>query len=395
MFSARTEWDATPNPLSRMLGERRRKGLPVLDLTVGNPTACGIPYPENAILEAISSKDALHYRPDPRGSLPAREAVLALYRGSLPAADAGRIFLTASTSESYSLLFRLLCDAGDSVLFPSPSYPLFEYLAGLNDVDASSYRLAFRDGWRMDIDSLRAACADIPEGKLKAIILVNPHNPTGMYLDATDFQEASGLAARHGAALIIDEVFYDYPLAGEPPGRLLSDRGPLTFTLNGLSKLAGLPQMKLGWMLLSGPGDLVSAASDRLEILCDTYLSVNTPVQTGLPRLLELAPDIRKGILERTMRNLSTLTDLYPGPGGGEVLAPRGGWYATLRLPRGRTDEECAAALLSETGIFIYPGYYFDFGENDLVVVSLLPGEKDFSEGIGRMGEWLAKSSRR
>jgi aspartate/methionine/tyrosine aminotransferase len=398
LFSRRTGWDASPNKLSRLLEERRRSGKKLLDLTVGNPTLCGFTYPEKRIYEAISRKEGLVYSPEARGLRSARDAIVALYQARFPSLDTGNIFLTASTSESYSLLFKLLCDPGDTVLFPKPSYPLFDYLAGVNDVGTGYYRLTYDGQWTPDIGSLRDALDRIPPGKLGAVVLVNPHNPTGMYMDRTGYDEVADLAARHQAALIVDEVFMDYPTSPgrqpEPPRHNHPEL--LTFTLNGLSKMAGLPQMKLGWIVLSGPRKLLSVAGDRLEILCDTFLSVNTPVQAGLPGLLALAPSIGDQIRSRIWNNFSTLMaadrEGY-GPAGIEVLNTMGGWYATLRLPAGRTDEEFSVGLLENRGVFIYPGYYFDFEKDDLVVVSLLPREEEFVEGIGETGKWLADLS--
>lgn len=396
MFSLRTGWDASPNALTTILGERREKGLEVIDLTTGNPTVCGFSYPEKAIIESISGKESLLYSPDPRGHLPARRAIADFYRPFLPSLDPRDIFLTASTSESYSLLFRLLCDPGDTVLFPKPSYPLFDFLAGVNDVEACHYRLAYDGRWMIDIASLRESIGGVPPGRLRAIVLVDPHNPTGMYVDSPSYREVAALASRHGAALIIDEVFFDYNSTGTPPTRRLQGIHPdiLTFTLNGLSKMAALPQMKLGWILAAGPASLTGPAEERLEILCDTYLSVNTPVQAGLPGLLAIAPSLRDQIRRRIAENFATLVSLYPRRDGSGVLRTDGGWYATVRLPSGSVDEEFATGLLRARGVYLYPGYFFDFAGDDMAVVSLIVQEDVFRRGIEAVRDALEAKDR-
>ena len=377
MFSRRTNWDRQPNRLTELLEDRRASGKPVYDLTISNPTELGIDYPERELLAALSNPQALRYRPEPRGLLSAREVICRYYREKELRVDPSNVFLTAGTSESYSLIFKLLCNAGEGVLVPRPSYPLFDYLAQVNDVKLSHYHLRYHDSeWRLDIDRESAEGA-------KAIVIVNPHNPTGAFLKRPEHQEIAGMAKENGPALIVDEVFLDYPLAQDDRrfGSTAGDAEALTFTLNGLSKLAGLPQMKLGWIVVSGPPLLAAEAMARLEILCDTYLSVNSPAQVALPALMKTGGRVRSQILQRVKSNYETLRKATLNSPC-SVLNVEGGWYTVLRAPQTRSDEEWAIRLLEKSGIYVYPGYFFDFDEHKYLVVSLLPGEQAFASSV-------------
>ena len=380
MFSQRTNWDRRPNRLTELLEARRAAGQPVFDLTISNPTELGIDYPERELLAALSNPQALRYRPEPRGLLSAREVICRYYREKELCVDPSNVFLTAGTSESYSLIFKLLCNAGEGVLVPRPSYPLFDYLAQVNDVKLRHYHLrCYGSEWRLDIDRESAEGA-------KAVVIVNPHNPTGAFLKRPEHQEIVGMAKENGPALIVDEVFLDYPLAQDDRrfGSTAGDAEALTFTLNGLSKLAGLPQMKLGWIVVSGPPLLAAEAMARLEILCDTYLSVNSPVQVALPPLMKTGGRVRSQILQRVKSNYETLRKATLNSPC-SVLNVEGGWYAVLRAPQTKSDEEWAIRLLEKAGIYVYPGYFFDFDEHKYLVVSLLPDEQVFASSARSM----------
>lgn len=342
----------------------------IFDLTNSNPTDCGILYPEKEILSSLSDAQIFRYQPDPRGLLPAREAIAAYYhRKNLPV-DPSNIFLTSSTSEAYSIVLKLLCNENESVLVPQPSYPLFEYLARVNDVNLRYYRLNHDQEWHIDIESVKQAIT----GETKAIVLVNPHNPTGMYLTSDQFLQIVAVAGERNLALIVDEVFIDYAF-DDDARRIGSTAGAsdvLLFTLNGISKMSGLPQMKLGWMIVSGKPPAVSEAMERLEILCDTFLSVNTPVQAALPELMKLGSAVQNGILDRVKSNYEFLQQAFPRNAPCSTLGVEGGWYGIIRVPRTRSDEEWALDLLEQRGVYLFPGYFFDFERDGYLVVSLL-----------------------
>jgi len=392
-FSRRTDWHRQPNRLSAALETLRRSGRPIYDLTIANPTECGIAYPVGAILSSLSNPLSLAYRPNPRGLLAAREAISEYYQGTGIAVDPSNLFLTASTSEAYSMLFKLLCNNGDQILIPQPSYPLFDYLSRLDDVVPVCYRLNYDLGWNIDLDSVRNGITP----STKAIVIVNPHNPTGIFLKETDYQDLKKIAAEHGLALIVDEVFIDFPIDRDreavPISKVLSTAGEqdvLTFTLNGISKMAGLPQMKLGWIVVGGNGKLVAEASGRLEILCDTFLSVNTPVQVALPGLLAAGGSVHTKILSRVRLNYARLCEVVPADSSCSVLKCEGGWYGILRVPRVMSDEEWSVELLKSTGVHLYPGYFFDFATDGFLVVSLLVKKEMFEAGVRKLVEFVA-----
>ncbi len=383
MFSSRTEWHSRPNALAHVLDRVRSEGKTIYDLTISNPTEVGIIYPSEEICSALAQAEVLCYKPEPLGMLQAREAVAAYYASRTISYAASQIVLTASTSEAYAWLFMLLCEAGEHVLVPSPSYPLFEYLARMHHVQVRSYRLLYDGEWHIDVDSLRHAVSP----STKAIVVVSPHNPTGMFVKRDELAELTAIAARHGLALIVDEVFSEYAFAADERRltRLAQEHHLLTFTLNGISKLCGMPQLKLGWIVVSGPEAQRHEALRRLEIIADTFLSVNTPVQVALPQLLKAGEQIREQIHERVRVNYQLLTKAVPATSPVSVLRAEGGWFAVLRMPRTRSDEEWAIRLLDGSGVYVFPGYYFDFAESGFLVISLLTTPETLQKGIGEI----------
>lgn len=364
MFSSRLNWDLHPNPLSALLDEKRRSGCHVLDLTESNPTRAGFVYPSEEILVDTG---ALRYDPAPRGLDSAREAVSQYYAERGGEVAPSRILLTASTSEAYSFLFKLLADPGDEILAPRPSYPLFEFLAVLESVRVRQYPLRYDGAWHIDFDALERAITT----RTRAIVVVNPNNPTGSFLKHDELERLESLHL----PILSDEVFSDYPFGSDPSRvtTLTGARNVLTFSMSGLSKVAGLPQMKLGWIVASGPGH--EAALDRLELIADTYLSVGTPVQLVLPRLLAASTGIRAQIIERTHSNLASLRGTLG------ALEVEGGWYAVVQVPRIRSEEEWALMLLAEHNVVVQPGFFFDFESEAFLVVSLLTPPDVFAKG--------------
>lgn len=379
-FSRRTSWSLNENHLTRRTRELRAAGAPLLDLTGGNPTVAGIPYPTERILAALADPAALRYDPAPFGAPAGREAVAAWLAARGAAADPGRVMLTASTSESYSYLLRLLCDPGDEVLVPAPSYPLLEYLAQLDDVVARPWPLLYAGEWHVDVAAVREAVGP----RTRAILLVSPNNPTGSYVRPAELAALAEIAAERGLALVVDEVFADYPFDPAHEDRYLGTSEALLFGLGGLSKAAGLPQMKLGWMRVDGPARLVEPAMERLEIIADTFLSVGTPVQAALPTLLAAGDQVREAILSRVRDNRRTVDALLAGAPA-NMLHADGGWYAVLRLPRALGDEAWALALLEQDGVVVQPGWFFDFATEGQAVVSLITPPDVLAEGLTRL----------
>ena len=380
VFSSRTNWQRHPNRLSQVLERRRREGAPIYDLTISNPTDAGFTYPSAEILGALARGVGVPYAPDPLGLKPAREAIAAYYAGKNISVSPDHIVLTASTSEAYGWLFMLLCDAGDNVLAPVPSYPLFEYLARLHDVELRTYHLRYDGAWHIDFDSL----AQSVTSRTRACILVSPHNPTGAVLRRDELAWLSRFAQAHNIALIADEVFTDYRLV-EDSRQVTStagNEGALTCTLNGISKLCGLPQWKLGWIVVSGPDAQRQEALRRLEFIADTFLSVNTPVQVALPELLRLGVSVRDEIQHRVRENYHFLKMAIPVGSSASILTTEGGWYAVLRVPRTLSDEDRAIALLDNFGVYLFPGYFFDFDESGFLVISLLAEPAILQSGV-------------
>jgi aspartate/methionine/tyrosine aminotransferase len=377
--SSRSSFDLAPNCLSLALARARQQERAILDLTESNPTRAGLPYARSTILEALASAEALLYEPSPFGLWSAREAVARELE-----VDPARIVLTASTSEAYGFLFKLLCDPGEEVLVPVPSYPLFEHLARLEAVRAVPYRLAYDGRWHVDVDSLRDAVGP----RTRAVVTVSPNNPTGSYLKHAELAALASL----GLPIVSDEVFASYPLREDPTRATsaLEAQGTLVFSLGGLSKLAALPQMKLAWMAVGGDAPDVTDAMARLEVLADAYLSVGTPVQHALPHLLASRGPAESAIQSRTRANLELLRSRVSGTAG-TLLDVEGGWYATLRVPATRSEESWVLELLAEDGVHVHPGHFFDFEREAYLVLSLLTPEAIFAEGVARMVTRLAR----
>ncbi len=389
MFASRTGWNTTPNRLSQQLEARRRDGAPVLDLTVSNPTACNFVFEQEAILSALADPAVLRYEPNPRGLAAARQAVHDYYAAQGISAPVDQLLLSTGTSEAYSYLFRLLADPGDDVLSPAPSYPLFDFLADVNDVRLRPYPLRYESGWRIDFDGLQSAITP----RTRALIVVTPNNPTGSVLHKDELRSLVTLARQHEIAIIADEVFRDYLWdADEDHAKsLAAEDGCLTFTLNGLSKIAALPQMKLGWIAVNGPAALRDQALARLEVMADTYLPVGTPVQVAARALLGTRVSVQRQILERIRSNLDRLDRLLERGSPCSRLRAEGGWYAVLRVPSTKTDEEWALELLETEGVYLHPGHFFDFPGEGYLVLSLITPEEDFAQGTGRILERIAK----
>jgi aspartate/methionine/tyrosine aminotransferase len=382
MFSARTRWDLTPNRLARIVEAKRAAGEPVIDLTESNPTRAGIPYP-SGLLTPLADPVALRYEPTPWGLEPAREAVAADFaRRGFPLRP-DRILLTASTSEAYSFLFKLLCDPGDEVLVPRPGYPLFDYLAGLESVRVVSYPLEYDGAWRLDV----AALATAVTSRSRAVVTVNPNNPTGSYLKRDEARALRALCAERGLALISDEVFADYALREDPSrmGSVAEDGSGLAFALGGLSKSCGLPQLKLAWIATSGPEGIRKEALSRLEVVADAFLSVGTPVQVAAPSLLARGAELQAPIQARLRENGETLRSRLAVSSPARLLEPEGGWYAVLRVPATHPEEIQVARLLEQSNVLVHPGYFFDFPTEAYLVLSLLPPPPLFALGLGRI----------
>jgi len=382
MFSARTRWDLTPNRLATLAARARAGGRPLLDLTETNPTRAGLVAPPE-VLSWMAEPRGLAYQPDPRGLAAARRAVAADHARRGFTVDPEHVVLTASTSEAYAFLFKLLCEPGDAVAVPRPSYPLFEYLARLEGVEVVPYPLRYDGEWHVGRGDLEAALT----GRTRAVVVVSPNNPTGSYLKRDEADALLALCAERGLALIADEVFADFALR-EDPRRVASLAGrteALTFALGGLSKSCGLPQLKLAWIAASGPDALRGAALERLEVVADTYLSVGTPVQEAAPRILRALPALQAPLRERVLTNLSVLRGQVARVPVVSLLEPEGGWSAVLRAPAHHTEEEWCARLIEEDGVLVQPGYFFDFPSEAFLVPSLLPPPDVFAEGVARL----------
>lgn len=405
MFASRTDWPLAPNRLTQAVETRRRKGGEILDLTESNPTRCGFRYDSAEILAALSDARSLVYEPQPKGLLRARDAVAAYYAERGVRVDPDHIVLTASTSEAYSYVFRLLANSGDTLLAPRPSYPLFDFLAGISDVTLTPYELRYDDGWRIDTSSVESALrsAAASSSSVRAILVVHPNNPTGSLVSADESRFLVEFCRRHELALLVDEVFADYRFADSMGARSAEAAGShagiddvLTFTLSGLSKVAALPQMKAAWIVLSGPKDLVRNALARLEIIADTYLSVSAPVAHALPRLLETRHAIQPQIRERLESNRAALDQDLTRISGVTQLESDGGWYAVLKLDRAggespRTDEDFVVELAAHEGVVVHPGHFYDFADEGFLVLSLLPQPEVFAEGVSRLVRRVAQ----
>jgi aspartate/methionine/tyrosine aminotransferase len=397
MFARRTNWRLDSNRFTQALEEHRRGGKQVFDLTVSNPTECGFEYPAQEILATLADPRALVYRPESKGLLEAREAVAEYYSGhtgfltSIEAPnrnciDPEHILLTSGTSEAYSHIFRLLCEPGEEILVPAPSYPLFEFLADMADIRLVPYTLLYDHGWQVDPGSLRAALT--PHSR--AVLVVHPNNPTGSFVKPREATELAEICAAREMAIIADEVFLDYSMGPEQAHTFALCDSTLTFTLSGLSKISLLPQMKLAWTVVSGPDALVQTAVERLDIIADTYLSPGTPVQLALPRLLAMRHGLQSQLKRRIDVNLSALDEAM---GKTKVLTRLdygGGWYAILRVPVTRTDEALAVDLLQRCSVLVHPGHFFNFPRDGFIILSLITPEDRFKEGVRRLIDFFS-----
>jgi len=383
-FSSRLPASTTPNTLSAALAGRREKGRAILDMTVSNPTLCGFSYPEAAIREALGAASVLRYAADARGSLPARKAIAAHHSHGL---DPGDLLLTASTSEAYALLFKLLGDPGDEVLVPSPSYPLFDWLARMEGLAAVTVPAWLHERWDLDITALEQACT----ARTRAICLVNPNNPTGQFLSRAEWRALTELCAREHLALIVDEVFADFPLEPEADHlpTALEDKTPpcLVFVLSGLSKAALLPQVKLGWIAARGPE--ARAALEALEFIADQYLSVSASAQAAAPALLALAPALRAQVRARATGNLAALDAWLAVEQSCSRPPVGGGWSVLLRRPAVESDETFALRLLKQEGALVHPGHFFDLPMEGFLALSLLPPLETFRKGLDALSKAL------
>jgi aspartate/methionine/tyrosine aminotransferase len=384
-FSARLPPHAERNTLTTRVERLRATGRTIVDLTESNPTTAGFPYPAD-LLTPLADPAALRYAPEPLGLASARRAVADDYARRGAKVDPDRVVLTASTSEAYTWLFKLLCDPGDRVLVPRPSYPLFEHLAGLEAVTADPYDLDYHGRWDMNFERLLSA-----DSRVRAVIVVSPNNPTGSTLSRDEFNHVAALCHERGWALIVDEVFADYALeAAAPMTDFAVDAPCLTFSLGGLSKSAGLPQMKVGWMLVGGPAEERARALSALEIVADSFLSVSTPAQLALPRLLADAGAVRAAIHERLRLNLSALRDVAAGFVSCDVPVVDGGWSAVIRVPATRSEESIVLDVLERESVLVYPGFFFDFHHEAFLVVSLLVPTETFKNALPRVLEVAA-----
>jgi alanine-synthesizing transaminase len=362
-FSSRLSWPAPDNELAAARAAAKAAGRPLIEFSESNPTRVGLSgLGSSRSLDFLLEEDNLRYTPDPRGLTRAREALAADYASRGLVAAPQELFLCASTSEAYGWLFKLLCDPGDAVLVPKPGYPLFDYLAGLESVESRPYRLEYAhpSGWRIDLDSLRSA---LEAGRAKAIVLINPNNPTGSYVRDSERRAILELCARYGCAVIADEVFFGFPVESRSGERasFVGESGVLSFVLDGLSKRLGMPQMKLGWIAASGPAAELAEAEGRLEIIADAYLSAGTPIMNALPALLARSASFAEALGSRLGANLGLLRSILEGPDSPHrVLRCGGGWTAIIESPRLASEEELALGLVREASLFSYPGYFFD-----------------------------------
>jgi len=380
VFSRRLPPHAEANALSRALDTLRAEGAQIADLTESNPTRAAIPYPDG-LLASLAGAEALRYEPHPFGLSSARGAVAEDQRRRGARVDPAHVVLTASTSEAYSWLFKLLCNPGEAVLVPRPSYPLFEHLTALEGIRAHPYALEYDGRWAIDLDAIAAAPADV-----RAVLVVSPNNPTGSYLNDEELQRLASLCLERRWALVADEVFADYPLDATNPLTDIAARSEvLSFTLAGLSKTVGLPQLKLGWCIAGGPARERDAALAALELIADSYLSVGTPVQVATRQLLEAGASIRAAIQERIRRNLAMLRAAAVPYPACDVLRAEGGWSAVLRVPATRSEEHVSLDLLRSERILAHPGYFFDFPREAYLVVSLLPPHDLFEDAAARL----------
>lgn len=371
MFADRTNWNLATNRLSAALSAQRASGKSVLDLTISNPTECGFIYHEQQILHELANPAAMHYAPDPRGMGSARAAVAQYYAGLGAQIEPDAVFLTTGTSEAYSFIFRLLCNPNDEVMIPTPSYPLFDFLADLNDVRLIRYPLLYDHGWQIDFHALENAVTD----RTRAIIVVHPNNPTGHFTKPAETKCLNEICTTHGLALIVDEVFLDFDLADETQKSFAANADALTFTMSGFSKICGLPQMKAAWLIANGPQERKAQAIGRLEVIADTYLSMNAPIQLAVPVFLEQTHAFKKQVMDRMRQNLAELDRQLAQQHACSRLKVEGGWYVVVRLPATCDDEEFAVDLLQTKQVYLHPGSFYGLPKGYVVLSLITPAE--------------------
>lgn len=359
--------------------------MEILDLTISNPTRAELHYDEEAIMQALIQPDALEYDPQPKGLRSAREAVAKYYAAQHETIDPESIILTTSTSEGYSYVFRLLCNPEDEILIPQPSYPLFQFLADLEDVKLVPYPLIYDHGWQIDFASLYKVVTH----RTRAVVVVHPNNPTGFYVSTAEQNDLNRFCRDSSLALIVDEVFLDYAHDGAPRQTFASNRDILTFTLSGLSKISALPQMKLAWIVTSGPEASVKTALARLEVIADTYLSMNAPIQLAAVPLLDQRKNIQPLLLDRVRANLEDLDRFLSEQKTCERLAVEGGWYTILRVPATQPDEDLAIDILRKVSVLVHPGHFYDFSRDGYLILSLIAPPQIFREGVRRVLDLL------
>jgi alanine-synthesizing transaminase len=385
MFSRRTGWRLTPNRFTQAQQELRAAGREVLDLTISNPTRAGLHYDAETILQAFANPDAMDYDPQPKGLRSAREAVASYYRKQHDEVDPESVILTSSTSEGYSYVFRLLCNPEDEILVPKPSYPLFEFLADLQDVKLVPYPLLYDHGWQIDFPTLYKAV----NHRTRAVVVVHPNNPTGSYVAEAERIALHDFCHENKLALIVDEVFLDYAHDGAARSTFATNHDALTFTLSGVSKISGLPQMKLAWIVSSGPDDQVAAALARLEIIADTFLSMSAPIQLAAAGLLKQRHSLQPQLLDRVRTNLMEFDRELTKQKICQRLDVEGGWYAVLRVPATQSDEDLAIEILRKRSVLVHPGHFYDFPSDGYLIVSLITPPQDFRDGMAQILELL------
>ncbi|MGB6483847.1 MAG: pyridoxal phosphate-dependent aminotransferase [Candidatus Acidiferrales bacterium] len=377
MFAERTNWNFATNRLSATLSAHKAAGKFLLDLTISNPTECGFTYEEREIRQALANTAALRYEPDPRGIRSARSAVAGYYAGRGAQIGLDDIFLTTSTSEAYSFALRVMCNPGDEILIPAPSYPLFDFLADIHDVQLVRYPLLYDHGWQIDFHALEKAIG----ARTRAVTVVHPNNPTGHFTPRTEAKRLIEICAAHQMALIADEVFLDFALVSETSESFAANADALTFTTSGLSKISGLPQMKAAWLIANGPPEAKARALARLEVIADTYLSLNAPIQLAMPVFMEQRHGFQRQLMDRVRKNLAELDRQLAAQHACCRLEVEGGWYAVVRLPAICDDEEFAIYLLKAKNVYVHPGHFYDFSGTGYLVLSLITPEKQFADG--------------
>jgi alanine-synthesizing transaminase len=385
MFSRRTDWRLTINRFTEARRERERSGGELLDLTVSNPTRAQLDYDAVSIRASLSNSQVMDYDPQPRGLVSARSAVAGYYREKNVDVPPESVVLTTSTSEGYSYVLRLLCDAEDEILVPKPSYPLFEFLADLQDVKLVPYTLVYDHGWQIDFPSLDQAVTS----RTRAVVLVNPNNPTGSYVSSSEREMLNQFCHQHDLSLLVDEVFLDYARDGMGRPSFVANREALTFTLSGLSKISGLPQMKFAWIVTSGPAEKTNSALDRLEVIADTYLSMSAPIQLAAPTLLAQRKRFQPRLMDRVRANLQELDRQLATQKSCRRLEVEAGWYAVVRVPATQSDEDLAIEMIRQASVLVHPGHFYDFPSDGNLILSLITPPPDFQEGCRRLLDLL------